>query len=67
MRLRYTKDAIKQFDRLPKNLKRKAQKQFIFLLENYRHPSLRSDAINPFSHVTTLEAVLPAHISSITL
>jgi len=42
MKLRYARDSLKQYNNLPKSIRRKAQKQFLLLLHNYRHPSLRT-------------------------
>ena len=40
MRIRLTNDATKQYHKLPKHIKKKANKQFDYLVENFRHPSL---------------------------
>lgn len=41
MRIRFTDGAIKQYRALPKALQKKADKQFIYLVEDFRHPSLK--------------------------
>jgi len=40
MKVRLTEEAGRQFHKLPTNLKKKARKQFSYLLEDFRHPSL---------------------------
>jgi mRNA-degrading endonuclease RelE of RelBE toxin-antitoxin system len=40
MRVRLTNKAIKQYRALPKQVQKKADKQFGYLIENVRHPSL---------------------------
>jgi mRNA-degrading endonuclease RelE of RelBE toxin-antitoxin system len=42
MTINFTRKAEKQFSKLPKYLKKKAKKQFHFLLDDYYHPSLRT-------------------------
>ena len=42
MNIKFTNKAEKQYAKLPKNLKEKARKQFHFLLDDYRHHSLRT-------------------------
>jgi len=42
MTLSFTKKAQLSYQKLPLNLKKKADKQFSYLISNYRHPSLRS-------------------------
>jgi len=42
MEIRLTEKAQEQFLELPKELKQKARKQFSFLSDNFRHPSLNS-------------------------
>lgn len=42
MTVKFTKAAEKDYKKLPLNIQNKADKQFIFLLTNYRHPSLRT-------------------------
>jgi len=41
MRIQTTKPFDGDYDNLPKGIKERANKQFTFLLENPRHPSLR--------------------------
>lgn len=40
MRIRLTAGAIRQYKSLSKQLQKKADKQFLYLIEDYRHPSL---------------------------
>lgn len=40
MRIRFSAKAIKQYEGLPKILRKKADKQFTYLLQDFRHPSL---------------------------
>ena len=42
MYLKLTDKAIVQYEALPKNLQKKADKQFTFLLMDLRHPSLHA-------------------------
>ncbi|OGG03247.1 hypothetical protein A2W14_07025 [Candidatus Gottesmanbacteria bacterium RBG_16_37_8] len=42
MNLVFTKQAEKLYKKLPPEIQRKADKQFLFLISNYLHPSLRS-------------------------
>ena len=42
MTVKFTKAAEEDYKKLPLNIQKKADKQFIFLLTNYRHPSLRT-------------------------
>lgn len=42
MRLAKTKSFTKKYQKLPKNIQKKADKQFIYLLNNYHHHSLRT-------------------------
>lgn len=42
MRIKMSGDAILQYYKLPANIKLKADKQFSFLMENIRHPSLHA-------------------------
>ena len=41
MRIRLTAGAIRQYRVLPPTLQKKVDKQFAYLLENFRHPSLK--------------------------
>ena len=41
MEIKTTKTFDKQYRNLPENIKKRANKQFSFLLENPHHPSLR--------------------------
>lgn len=40
MKLQYTKHFSEVYQQLPKHIKKQADKQFEFLLENFRHTSL---------------------------
>lgn len=42
MILAFTKKAERSYKKLPLNLQKKADKQFSYLISNYRHPSLRA-------------------------
>lgn len=42
MKIRLTDKAIKQYRKLPKAIQLKADKQFMYLKEDIRHPSLHS-------------------------
>lgn len=42
MILKFTKQAEKSYQKLPINIQKKGNKQFAFLLSDYRHPSLRT-------------------------
>ncbi len=42
MIVKFTKTAEKDYQKLPFNVQKKADKQFTLLLSNYRHPSLRT-------------------------
>lgn len=42
MKLTIAPEATEQLSKLPKQVQKKANKQFTFLLLNYRHPSLRT-------------------------
>lgn len=42
MKLTIAPEAKEQLSKLPKDIQKKANKQFTFLLSNYRHPSLRT-------------------------
>ncbi|KKQ97702.1 MAG: hypothetical protein UT24_C0023G0008 [Candidatus Woesebacteria bacterium GW2011_GWB1_39_12] len=42
MNLVFTKQAEKLYQKLPSVIQKKVDRQFGFLLENYRHPSLRT-------------------------
>lgn len=42
MILKFTKQAEKNYKKLPANIQKKADKQFASLLSDYRHPSLRA-------------------------
>lgn len=41
MRITFTKKALKQYARLPLPIKKKADKQFTFVVKNFEHPSLQ--------------------------
>lgn len=42
MKVVFSKNAEKSYVNLPVNIQKKADKQFLMLLSNYRHPSLRT-------------------------
>ncbi len=42
MKVVFSKNAEKSYNNLPLNIQKKADKQFLLLLSNYRHPSLRT-------------------------
>ena len=42
MKITIAPEAAGQLSKLPKPIQKKANKQFTFLLTNYRHPSLRA-------------------------
>lgn len=42
MILKFSKTAEESYKKLPLNIQKKADKQFLLLLSNYRHPSLRT-------------------------
>lgn len=42
MKIVFSKNAEKSYSKLTSNIQKKADKQFILLLSNYRHPSLRT-------------------------
>ena len=43
MIVRLTEPAVRQYESLPPSLQRRAVKQFSYLAENLRHPSLRAN------------------------
>ncbi len=51
MRIRLTDKAIKQYKSLPKSLQRKADKQFLYLIENISHPSLNIKKYQDFDNL----------------
>ena len=42
MTVKFTKAAEKDYKKLPLGIQKKADKQFLVLTDNYRHPSLRT-------------------------
>ncbi len=58
MKIEFTKKAEKQYTKLPKLLKDKTKKQFHFLLDDYRHPSLN---MKKMSGVPYFEARIDKH------
>lgn len=42
MRVRFAEPFLRRFKKLPKEIKRKFEKQLAFLLNNIQHPSLRA-------------------------
>ena len=41
MEIRFTKSFLKDYKNLPREIQKRLDKQLIFLLENFQHPSLR--------------------------
>lgn len=41
MRIKLTAGAIRQYRQLPSSLQKKVDKQFAYLLEDFKHPSLK--------------------------
>jgi mRNA-degrading endonuclease RelE of RelBE toxin-antitoxin system len=42
MQIKLNKKADKQYDKLPKNIQKKVDKQFSYLLQDFRHSSLKA-------------------------
>jgi len=42
MEINFTKQADKQYQKLPQHIQKKADKQFGYLLQDFRHPSLNA-------------------------
>jgi len=42
MKITLSKNADKQYDKLPKHIQKKVDKQFAYLLQDFRHPSLNA-------------------------
>jgi len=51
MLIRLTDGAIKQYRALPKLIQKKIDKQFSFLLEDFRHPSLKVKKYQGFENL----------------
>ena len=51
MKIRLTDKAIKQYQELPKDLQKKTDKQFTYLSENTRHPSLNIKKYQGFENL----------------
>lgn len=51
MRIRLTDGAIKQYVSLPKQLQKKTDKQFSYLIEDFRHPSLKVKKYQGFENL----------------
>lgn len=51
MLIRLTDGAIKQYRSLPKQLQKKADKQFSYLIEDFRHPSLKVKKYQGFDNL----------------
>lgn len=51
MNVVFAENLKKHFKRLPKHIKRKANRQFIILSRNLRHPSIRAKKVKGFSDV----------------
>ncbi len=51
MRIKFTEGAIKQYRLLPSPLKKKSDKQFGYLLEDFRNPSLKVKKYQGFENL----------------
>lgn len=51
MKIRLTEQAGRQFHKLPVNLQKKARKQFAYLLEDFRHPSLNAKKYHGYENL----------------
>ena len=51
MLIRLTDGAIKQYKSLPQQLQKKADKQFSYLIEDFRHPSLKVKKYQGFENL----------------
>jgi mRNA-degrading endonuclease RelE of RelBE toxin-antitoxin system len=51
MRVRLTNGAIKQYQALSQSLQKKADKQFAYLIEDFRHPSLKIKKYQGFENL----------------
>lgn len=51
MLIRLTDGAIKQYRSLPKQLQKKVDKQFSYLIEDFRHPSLKVKKYQGFENL----------------
>lgn len=51
MKIRLTDKAIKQYQSLPPSLKKKTDKQFMYLIEDIRHPSLNVKKYQGFENL----------------
>lgn len=40
MKIRLAREAVKQYSKLPKQIQKKVDKQFDYLIKDFRHPSL---------------------------
>jgi mRNA interferase RelE/StbE len=50
MNLIFSTKADKSYQKLPSKIQKKTDKQFLYLLNNYRHPSLRTKKMNATNH-----------------
>jgi mRNA-degrading endonuclease RelE of RelBE toxin-antitoxin system len=51
MKIRLTHGAIKQYRALPRSIQKKADKQFTYLLQDIRHPSLNTKKYQGFENL----------------
>ncbi len=51
MRIRLTDRAIEQYRSLPKQLQKKVDKQFSYLIDDFRHPSLKVKKYQGFENL----------------
>lgn len=51
MKIRLTDSAIKQYRALPRAVQKKADKQFTYLLTDFRHPSLNTKKYQGFENL----------------
>jgi len=51
MEIEFNKRAAKQYNKLPKHIRSKADKQFLYLLSDFRHPSLNAKLYNGTSNL----------------
>ena len=58
MKIIFSKNAEKNYSNLPLNIQKKADKQFLILISNYRHPSLRTKKM---ANLARFEARIDLH------
>ena len=51
MRIKLTVRAISQYRQLPSSLQKKVDKQFRYLIEDFRHPSLKTKKYKGFDNL----------------